>query len=58
MPWREARYRGKVLAAVAASNMTGRVEAHCWLVVACGEGSVSEAASTRVVSTFTLVKLL
>ena len=42
----KVRDRGEALAAVAAFDMAGRVRAHGWPVVACGEGSVSEAAST------------
>ena len=56
MFWREVRNRGEALVAVAAYDMAGRVRAHGWPVVVCGEDLVSEAASTRVVSALTLVK--
>ena len=64
-PWRKdgsklfgwkVRDQGEALATVAAFDMAGRVRAHGWPVVACGEGSVSKAASTRVLFTLTLVK--
>ena len=64
-PWREDGFelfgwkvgdRGDALATVAAFDMAGRVREHSWPVVACSEGSVCEAASTRVVSSLTLVK--
>ena len=52
----KVRNRSEALAAVAAFDMAGKVRVHCWPVVAYGEGSVSEAASSRVVSTLALVK--
>ena len=53
--WGEMRYLGEALVAVATFDMISRFQAHCWPVVAYYEGSVSKAASTRVVSTLTLV---
>ena len=45
----------EALVAIAAFDMVSRVRAYSWPVVACGEGSVSEATSLGVVSTFILV---
>ena len=53
---RGMRYRGKALAAVAASDMASRVRAHRWLVVACGDSAISKAASPKMVSTFALME--
>ena len=64
-PWREdgsellgwkVGNRGEALATVAAFNMAGRVRAHGWPVVACGEGSICKAVSTRVVFALTFVQ--
>ena len=64
-PWREdgsellgwkVGNRSEVLATVAAFDMAGRVRAHGWPVVACCEGSICEAASTRVVSVLTFMQ--
>ena len=54
--WREVRYQGEALVAVAMFDMAGKVRVHCWPVVACDEGSVSKTASSGVVSTLTLMK--
>ena len=64
-PWREdgsellrwkVRDQSKALATVTAFDMTGRVRVHGWPVVACGEGSVCEVASTKVVSALSFVQ--
>ena len=56
MLWREVRYQGEALATIAAFDMAGRVRAHCWLVIACDEGSVSKATFYEMVSTLNLMK--
>ena len=50
----KVRDQGEALATVAAFDMASRVRVHGWPVVACGEGSVSKEASTKVVFALTL----
>ena len=53
----EVRDLNEALIAIAMFDMVGRVEVHGWPIVAYGEGSVSKAASSKVVSIFPLMEL-
>ena len=44
------------MAAIIVFDMVGRVQAHSWLVVACGECMVCKDASPRMVSVFPLME--
>ena len=54
--WGKVRYFSKVLATITTFDMVGRVRVCGYQEIAQGKGSVSKAASPRVVSAFPLVE--